>query len=66
MALNAARLLRVEFGGIDILENQQRKLVLAELNFPCYFADQQRESGIDIAEMMLDHLVKKRALLLSQ
>ena len=66
MALKAARLLGVEFGGVDILENQQRKLVLAELNFPCYFADQQRESGIDIAGMMLDHLLQKRALLFSK
>lgn len=59
MALQAARLLRLEFGGVDILENPQRKLLLAELNFPCYFADQQRESGVDIAGMMLDHLISK-------
>lgn len=59
MALKAAQVLRVEFGGIDILENQDQKLLLAELNFPCYFADQQRDSGIDIAGAMLDHLIEK-------
>ena len=67
MALKAARVLRIEFGGVDILENQDQKLLLAELNFPCRFscyfcccfADQQRDSGIDIAGAMLDHLMAK-------
>lgn len=59
MALKAARLMRVEFGGIDILENAERELVLAELNFPCYFADQQHASGVDIAGAMIDQLIVK-------
>ncbi len=59
MALTAARLMRVEFGGVDILENADRELVLAELNFPCYFADQQHASGVDIAGAMMDQLIVK-------
>jgi hypothetical protein len=59
LALRAARLLRTEFGGADILENAAGELRLAELNVPCYFADQQRESGIDIAGAMLDYLAAK-------
>ena len=67
MAFKAAQVLSVEFGGIDTLENLDQKLVLAELNFSCRFscyfcccfADQQRDSGIDIAGAMLDHLIEK-------
>jgi len=59
MVLKAARLMRVEFGGADLLEDANGRLLLAELNFPCYFADQQRDSGIDIAGMMIDHLAAK-------
>lgn len=59
IAVKAAQLLRVEFGGVDLMENADGKIVLAELNFPCYFADQQRDSGIDIAGAMLDHLIAK-------
>lgn len=59
IALEAARLMRVEFGGVDLLEDEAGRLVLAELNFPCYFADQQRNSGIDIAGAMIEHLLTK-------
>jgi hypothetical protein len=59
IAVKAAQLLRVEFGGVDLMENADGKIVLAELNFPCYFADQQRDSGIDIAGAMVDHLIAK-------
>lgn len=59
LALRAARALRLEFGGADILEDARGRMVLAELNFPCYFADQQADSGIDIAGAMLDHLMAK-------
>jgi len=59
IALQAARLMRVEFGGVDLLENSAGRLLLAELNFPCYFADQQRDSGIDIAGAMIAHLAAK-------
>ena len=37
LALKAAQVLSVEFGGIDILENLDQKLMLAELNFPLPF-----------------------------
>ena len=61
IALKAASLMRVEFGGVDLLEDESGRLLLAELNFPCYFADQQRSSGIDIAGRMIDHLAAKLA-----
>jgi len=59
IAVAAARALRLEFGGVDLLEDSRGRLRFAELNFPCYFADQQRDSGIDIAGAMVDHLLAK-------
>ena len=59
LALAAARALKLEFGGADILEDARGRVVLAELNFPCYFADQQSASGVDIAGQMVDNLVAK-------
>jgi RimK-like ATP-grasp domain len=59
IALAAAKALRVEFGGVDLLEDKRGRVRIAELNFPCYFADQQRDSGIDIAGKMVDYLLAK-------
>jgi ribosomal protein S6-L-glutamate ligase RimK-like protein len=59
IALSAAKALRLEFGGVDLLEDSRGRVRFAELNFPCYFADQQRDSGIDIAGAMVDYLLAK-------
>jgi len=59
MALQAAALLQLEFGGVDILEQPDGTLIFAELNFPCYFADQQIEAKIDITGKILDYLSAK-------
>lgn len=59
IVLAAARVLRLEFGGADLLEDSRGRVRLAEFNFPCYFADQQRDSGIDIAGAMVDYLLAK-------
>jgi hypothetical protein len=59
IALEAAKALRLEFGGVDLLEDKRGRVRIAELNFPCYFADQQRDSGIDIAGKMVDYLLAK-------
>lgn len=59
MAIQSARTLKLEFGGADVLETADGRLVLAELNFPCYFADQQIDTGVDIAGRMLDFLIRK-------
>lgn len=61
IAINAVRVLRLGFGGVDIMEGADEKLTLAEVNFPCYFADQQTESGTDIAGAIVDHLREKAA-----
>lgn len=60
IAIAAVRALRLEFGGIDLLEHPSGRLYLLEANFPCYFAQAQLYAGIDVAGAMLDHLIAKR------
>jgi glutathione synthase/RimK-type ligase-like ATP-grasp enzyme len=60
LAVAAVRTLRVETGGVDILEHPGGRLYLLEANFPCYFAHAQRIAGIDVAGRMVDHLLAKR------
>lgn len=56
LAVDAVRCLRLEFGGVDILEHPSGRLYLLEANFPCYFAQSQLIAGIDVAGEMLRHL----------
>ena len=57
IALRAARTLRLEFGGADIMEADGGQLYLGEFNFPCFFADQQRMTGVDIAGAIVERLM---------
>jgi hypothetical protein len=59
LALSASRALGVRFGGADVLHAADGRLLLTELNCPCFFADQQRRSGHDIAGAMLDELIAR-------
>jgi hypothetical protein len=60
LAVRSLELLRVETGGVDILEDLRHRLYLLESNFPFYFAQTHSVAGIDIAGPMLDHLLAKR------
>lgn len=59
IATRAVRSLRLDFGGVDLMEGDDGTLTIAEVNFPCYFADQQTSLGIDIAGAIVDHLIAK-------
>ena len=58
LAIEAVRVTRLEFGGVDIVERADGSYVL-ESNFPFYFPHAQVEGGIDVAGAMLDHLLQK-------
>ena len=63
LAVRAVEALRLEFGGVDILAHESGRLYLLETNFPTYFAVPQIVVGIDVAGMMVEHLMaKSRAL----
>lgn len=59
IALAATDALRMEFGGVDILEDEEGTLFVSEVNNPCYFAHQQEATGDDLAGAMIDYLLAK-------
>ena len=65
VSVAAVQALRLEFGGVDVLEHPSGRVYVLEANFPCYFAHAQVTAGVDISGAMLDHLLAKRAVLLA-
>ena len=59
LAIAAVSALRLDFGGVDIIEGEGGTLSLCEVNFPCAFDFQQHATGVDIAGALVDHLVAK-------
>jgi len=59
LALQTARALGQEFGGVDILEDADRNLVVTESNNPCFFTRQEEVTGYDVAGHMLEYLAGK-------
>jgi len=59
IALAACKALRLEFGGVDILQGEEGALIVSEVNNPCNFAYQQAASGDDLAGAMIDYLLAK-------
>lgn len=58
VAVAAVTALKLEFGGVDVMETPDGDLLVAEVNFPCFFAQQQFETGTDIAGAIVDHLTE--------
>jgi glutathione synthase/RimK-type ligase-like ATP-grasp enzyme len=59
LAVKAVQLLRVQFGGVDLLAHSSGRLYFLEANFPAYFANAQRVAGHDISGAILDCLLGK-------
>lgn len=61
IAIRAVEALRLAFGGVDLMERPDGALILAEVNFPCFFADRMAHGGTDIAGAIVAHLHRKAA-----
>ncbi len=59
IAIEAIKIIDLEFGGVDILIGKDSSPYLAEVNFPCYFPRNQLTTGVDISGMMVEYLVDK-------
>jgi len=66
LAIGAVKAMGLEFGGVDIILDENKKPYVLEVNFPCHFGEAQEFTGIDIAGKMLDYLVEKAKLLQKQ
>lgn len=60
-AIKAVGVLGLEFGGVDVLVDEQDNFYIAEVNHPCNFARNQLNTGVDISGKMIDALLKKQA-----
>lgn len=59
VAIQAVRSLGYEFGGVDILIDEQGAFYIAEVNFPCYFPRAQHITGVDTSGMIIDYMIEK-------
>jgi len=59
LAAQSVKVLGVEFGGVDIMINDQDHPFITEVNFPCNFARSQHATGTNIAGLIVDHLMAK-------
>jgi len=59
-AVQAVKSLGWEFGGVDVLIDEKSDHYLAEVNLPCNFARTQLVAKVNIADMMVDYLIKKK------
>ena len=66
VAVATVRALKLEFGGVDVLEAPDGRLYVLESNYPCYFGQSQVVAGKDIAGAMLEHLLAKARRLARQ
>lgn len=59
LAVKATQTLGIDFGGVDILIDNNDQLFITEVNFPCNFSRAQKVTGVDIAGLMIDFLLRK-------
>jgi len=63
LAVRAVKALRLELGGVDILEHGSGRLYVLESNFPCYHPQAEKAGGIDVSGAMVEFLMSKAAKL---
>ncbi|HYH74651.1 MAG TPA: hypothetical protein VD735_01690 [Candidatus Saccharimonadales bacterium] len=61
LAVQATQALGLDFGGVDLLLEADGAATIAEVNFPCNFSRNQMNTGVDVAGMIVDHLIAKSA-----
>ncbi|HET9411394.1 MAG TPA: hypothetical protein VFO38_00910 [Candidatus Saccharimonadales bacterium] len=58
-AVQSVQALDLEFGGVDILIQDDGQFYIAEVNFPCNFSRSQMTTQTDIAGAIIDFLATK-------
>ena len=60
VAIAATRAVGVEFGGVDLLLDQNGRPHVLEVNFPCFHAQAEVVAGAPVSDAMVQHLLDKR------
>lgn len=60
MARAATALLELGFAGVDVMQADDGSVCVAEVNSPCFFADAQARSGVDVAGLIVEQLLAAR------
>jgi RimK family alpha-L-glutamate ligase len=58
-AEKAAKILNLDYCGVDILFSEDNEPILCEVNSNAYFTASEKISGVDIAQIYCDHILKK-------
>ena len=66
VAIASVKGMGLEFGGVDIILDENNNPYVLEVNFPCNFGEAQEFTGIDIAGLMIDYLKNKTEILLKK
>lgn len=62
-AIKAVSAIGLDFGGVDILFENENTPYIAEVNFPCYFVRCEKAAGDNIAKQMAEYLISKSSRL---
>lgn len=57
MSLRAARVLQADYAGVDILRAEQGKVYVAEVNGIPGWTKLQQVTGVDVAELLVEHVI---------
>lgn len=57
LALNASKLLKLDYCGVDLMKNEKNRWVVLEVNRACQFEGFEKSTGINVAEGIIDYLV---------
>lgn len=58
LAEKVSRLLGLDYAGIDLLEDVEGKPIFLEANSNCFFAEIERVTKVDVAKILVDHILQ--------
>lgn len=59
MAEMVSKILGLDYGGIDIIEDRDGNPVFIEANSNCFFSEVEKVSGVNITKLLVEHIAKR-------
>ena len=60
LALQAARLLKLDLGGVDLMQDNQGQWRILEVNRTCQFEGFEKATGINLAQKIVEFLIEQK------